>query len=267
MPLASSQSQFKARQLSHLEASLFRVPKPLGGVCLPSSSRNSVRQGDEGSSTDMIHAGLSWECATRRQASCLTSVAMKVTVNVCYVGDKAPRVAFGAHGAQATLGEGGRLSLSTKPSDTVLRLKQRVAMVEPVPFPDQAGYGRHLSGALGAATGGEGLGGAPEAVPKGSCVWLRRLEQLELDGKPLTFVVKATPAILTKQLVELLQAGVDVLGTSDQARPVSANELSMMYSHKHGATLGRKACVLMRHAQFQRVRLCLCFRGIAFMLL
>ena len=34
---------------------------------------------------------------------------------------------------------GHRLSLAVKPSDTVLRLKQRVMLVEPVSFPEQAG--------------------------------------------------------------------------------------------------------------------------------
>jgi len=53
-------------------------------------------------------------------------IPMKVIVNVCYCG------------AKVKSGDGHRLSLAVKPSDTVLRLKQRVMLVEPVSFPEQA---------------------------------------------------------------------------------------------------------------------------------
>ena len=42
-------------------------------------------------------------------------------------------------------GLGNRLSLAVKPSDTMLRLKQRVMLVEPVPFPEQAPKSKPLA--------------------------------------------------------------------------------------------------------------------------
>eukprot|EP00438_Fugacium_kawagutii_P028208 Skav200377 [mRNA] locus=scaffold2518:370861:374207:- [translate_table: standard] len=98
---------------------------------------------------------------------------MKVTVNVCYSGAKVS-------------GDGGqvRLSLAVKGSDTVSRLKQRVMLVEPMPFPDQVLL---LDGV---------------ALEES-----QRIEDLSLkEGQELRFQVTATIAAFTQQLVDLLKA-------------------------------------------------------------
>jgi len=128
-------------------------------------------------------------------------IPMKVIVNVCYCG------------AKVKSGDGHRLSLAVKPSDTVLRLKQRVMLVEPVSFPEQVllrdGATLHDS---------------------------QRLQELGLkEGEELHFNVTATIAVFVQQLVDLLEA---------QARPVPATELGMLYSHKCGGSVKHALTIL-----------------------
>eukprot|EP00435_Cladocopium_sp_Y103_P065548 s1541_g27.t1 len=107
-------------------------------------------------------------------------IPMKVIVNVRYCGAKAKVTT--ATGVKSV--DGHRLSLAVKPSDTVLRLKQRVMLVEPVSFPEQVllrdGAALHDS---------------------------QRLQELGLkEGEELHFNVTATIAAFTQQLVDLLEA-------------------------------------------------------------
>lgn len=126
---------------------------------------------------------------------------MKVIVNVCY-------------GGKVKSGEGDtRLSMVVKPSDTILRLKQRVKLVEPVPFPEQD---LQLEGA--------------------SLEDHKRIEELGLqEGQVLHFNVIATVAVFKEQLVNLLKA---------QRRAIPVPELAMLYSHKHGTTVKRALGIL-----------------------
>lgn len=126
---------------------------------------------------------------------------MKVIVNVCYCG------------AKVKSGDGHRLSLAVKPSDTVLRLKQRVMLVEPVSFPEQVllrdGATLHDN---------------------------QRLQELGLkEGEELHFNVTATIAVFAQQLVDLLEA---------QARPIPATELGMLYSHRCGGSVKHALTIL-----------------------
>ncbi|CAE7746313.1 benK [Symbiodinium sp. CCMP2592] len=97
-----------------------------------------------------------------------------------------------------------KLSLVAKPSDTVQRLKQRVTLVEPVPFPEQD---LQLDGA--------------------SLKDEQRLGDLNLrEGQVLNLTVRASETAFTDQLAQLLKA-----------RPLSAVELGLLYTHKFGATV------------------------------
>ncbi|CAL1158062.1 unnamed protein product, partial [Cladocopium goreaui] len=147
-------------------------------------------------------------------------IPMKVIVNVCYCGAKAKKTEpVERHET------GHRLSLAVKPSDTVLRLKQRVMLVEPVSFPEQAGAYADT-----------------KSIPKvKGQLWVGmagtlRLQELGLkEGEELHFNVTATIAVFVQQLVDLLEA---------QARPVPATELGMLYSHKCGGSVKHALTIL-----------------------
>ncbi|CAJ1382559.1 unnamed protein product [Effrenium voratum] len=101
-----------------------------------------------------------------------------------------------------------RLTLVVKPSDTVKRLKQRVALVEPLPFPDQE---LQLDGKT-----------------------LEDEQRLEMLGDvSLRLIVRATSRAFCIQLAELLKA-----------RAVPVVELALLYSHKHGATVKHALSIL-----------------------
>jgi len=135
-----------------------------------------------------------------RQFACLSILVesipysiMKVTVDVHFATDSKVK------GASSN-----KLSLVVKPSDTVQRLKQRVTLVEPVPFPEQD---LQL----------DGVGLKDE----------QRLGDLNLcEGQVLNLTVRASETAFTDQLAQLLKA-----------RPLSAVELGLLYTHKFGATV------------------------------
>eukprot|EP00439_Symbiodinium_sp_Y106_P031708 s4380_g3.t2 len=136
-----------------------------------------------------------------RQFACLSILVesipysiMKVTVDIHFATDSKVK---GASSNQ-------KLSLVVKPSDTVQRLKQRVTLVEPVPFPEQD---LQLDGA--------------------SLKDEQRLGDLDLhEGQVLNLTVRASETAFTDQLAQLLKA-----------RPLSAVELGLLYTHKFGATV------------------------------
>merc|ERR1719401_1659618 len=96
--------------------------------------------------------------------------------------------------------------LLVSPEDTVASVKERVAAVEPLPFPDQ-----HVLVFDGKELGDEARHLAECGV---------------VEGSSLDLVVRASEAALARQLEELLQA-----------KALAPNELSLLYSHKYGLTV------------------------------
>lgn len=96
--------------------------------------------------------------------------------------------------------------LTVGASETVASVKERLAGLQMIPFPDQDLV---MNG---------------EALPDGS-----KLMQCGVrDGAALHFVVKATGATLSQQLAELLQA-----------RDLSSDELGLLYCYKHGVAMNQ----------------------------
>lgn len=105
------------------------------------------------------------------------------------------------------------VQLAVFPEDTLANVKERVVAVEPLPFPDQQIL----------ILGGKEL--SDESL---------RLADLGVaDGSSLELVVRASEAALTKQLQELLQA-----------KALPHDELSLLYSHRHGLKVSQVLKVL-----------------------
>jgi hypothetical protein len=91
-------------------------------------------------------------------------------------------------------------------SDSACSVKERVALVQPIPFPDQD-----------LMLGGRVLKDGENLCDCGV-----------KEGASLDLVVKASEGTLVKQLTELLQA-----------RDLSCDELGMLYCYKHGASISQ----------------------------
>lgn len=99
-----------------------------------------------------------------------------------------------------------KFDLTVGPFDTIASVKDRLAGLQMIPFPDQELV---LNG---------------EVLPDGS-----KLAQCGVkEGAALEFVVKASDATLVEQLMELLQA-----------RDLSADELGLLYCYKHGVAMNQ----------------------------
>jgi hypothetical protein len=94
-----------------------------------------------------------------------------------------------------------KFDLTVRPSDTVESVKERLAGLQMIPFPDQ------------------------ELVLNGQVLSnTSKLAQCGVqDGTTLDFVIKASETTFVEQLTELLQA-----------RDLSADELGLLYCYKHG---------------------------------
>jgi hypothetical protein len=101
---------------------------------------------------------------------------------------------------------GTKFMLTCGPSDTVAGVKERLAGLQMIPFPDQD-----------LVLDGEVL---PDASKLAKCG--------VMDGASLEFVVKATAATLVEQLSDLLQA-----------RDLSTDELGLLYCYKHGVAINQ----------------------------
>lgn len=99
-----------------------------------------------------------------------------------------------------------KFHLTVGASETVASVKERLAGLQMIPFPDQDLV---MNG---------------EALPDGS----KLLQCGVRDGAALHFVVKATDATLAQQLAELLQA-----------RDLSSDELGLLYCYKHGVAMNQ----------------------------
>eukprot|EP00933_Yihiella_yeosuensis_P059028 TRINITY_DN5993_c0_g1_i1.p1 TRINITY_DN5993_c0_g1~~TRINITY_DN5993_c0_g1_i1.p1 ORF type:complete len:619 (+),score=144.99 TRINITY_DN5993_c0_g1_i1:238-2094(+) len=103
------------------------------------------------------------------------------------------------------------LKLAVKASDSVENVRQRILMVEPIPFPNQEFQldGAKLDNQL-------------------------KFGDLELeDGQNLCLVVKASEDILVKQIGELVKA-----------RPLTSTELGLLYCHQNGAKMNEALSIL-----------------------
>eukprot|EP00930_Biecheleria_cincta_P088303 TRINITY_DN77539_c0_g1_i1.p1 TRINITY_DN77539_c0_g1~~TRINITY_DN77539_c0_g1_i1.p1 ORF type:complete len:326 (+),score=81.38 TRINITY_DN77539_c0_g1_i1:164-1141(+) len=95
-----------------------------------------------------------------------------------------------------------KLTLDVKPFDSVASLKQRLALVEPIPFQQEL------------ILGDEALADQ------------QKFGDLDLkEGQQFRLQVRATEDMFGEQLAKLLQV-----------RPLSVSELGLLYCHQHGAT-------------------------------
>lgn len=109
--------------------------------------------------------------------------------------------------------------LVVSPTDTVLSVKERIADIEPTPFPEK----KLIFGNTVLADG------------------LRLADCGVKEGDSLDFVVSASEAALVQQLSELLQS-----------RAVSVDELALLYCHKHGVTIPQTLSALGQDEQLER---------------
>lgn len=118
---------------------------------------------------------------------------MKVQVSIEFVSDSK----LAAQNTTSTL------NLAVKPFDSVQSLKQRIGLVEPIPFPEQE-----------------------LKLDKKTLNDDDRFGDLGIqEGQALRLIVRASEGTLLGQLRELLKA-----------RPLSISELGLLYCHQHGAT-------------------------------
>jgi len=110
------------------------------------------------------------------------------------------------------------VELVVSPQDTVWSIKDRILTIEPTPFPDQD-----------LVLDGEVLG---DDVRLADCT--------VQDGSTLDLVIKASDEVLTQQLSELLQA-----------RAMSPEELGLLYTHRHGVTVGGALKAIGRNEQLR----------------
>jgi hypothetical protein len=103
------------------------------------------------------------------------------------------------------------LNLVANPSDTVVSLKERIAIVQNIPFPQQD-----------LAVGGKVLEGSKALADCG----------VE-EGSALDLVIRASPATLAQQLTDLLKA-----------RDLSCDELGLLYCYKYGCSFGQALAFL-----------------------
>eukprot|EP00440_Ansanella_granifera_P023599 gb/GFBE01025624.1/.p1 GENE.gb/GFBE01025624.1/~~gb/GFBE01025624.1/.p1 ORF type:complete len:615 (+),score=211.26 gb/GFBE01025624.1/:1-1845(+) len=132
---------------------------------------------------------------------------MKVQVNIEFVSDSK----LGVKNGNVT-----SLNLAVKQFDTVQSLKQRVAIVEPIPFPNQ-----------------------DLQLDDKTLDDNQRFGDLGIqDGQTLRLLVRASEKIFVDQLSELLKA-----------RPLSTAELGLLYCHQHGATVAQALTALNSEEQ------------------
>lgn len=118
---------------------------------------------------------------------------MKVQVSIEFASDSK----LAAQNTTSTL------NLAVKPFDSVQSLKQRIGLVEPIPFPDQE-----------------------LKLDKKTLSDDERFGDLGIqEGQALRLIVRASEDTLVGQLRDLLKA-----------RPLSVSELGLLYCHQHGAT-------------------------------
>jgi len=119
---------------------------------------------------------------------------MKVQVNIEYLSDSK---------LSAQNGTTSTLTLAVKPFDSVQSLKQRIGLVEPIPFPDQE-----------------------LKLDNKTLDDNERFGDLSIqEGQALRLLVRASEETFVGQLRELLKA-----------KPLSVSELALLYCHQHGAT-------------------------------
>lgn len=112
---------------------------------------------------------------------------------------------------------GSKFELTVGPADTVAAVKDRVAGMQMIPFPDQELL---MNG---------------KALPDNS-----KLAQCGVrEGSAMELVVQATEARLVEQLIELLQA-----------RDMSADELGLLYCYKYGCAVTQALKMLGVDGQF-----------------
>mmetsp|Transcript_82081 Transcript_82081/g.166171 ORF Transcript_82081/g.166171 Transcript_82081/m.166171 type:complete len:591 (+) Transcript_82081:103-1875(+) len=119
-------------------------------------------------------------------------------------------------GKQTVTSADRTLDLVVGPEDTISSLKERILMVEPVPFPDTS-----------LIFGGIVL-----------CDGQRLVDCGVKEGASLDFVVRASEKAFTQQLRELLQV-----------RALTPNELSLLYCNQYGITVSQALGALGREEQ------------------
>jgi len=117
---------------------------------------------------------------------------------------------------QSAASAGRTLDLVVGPVDTVSSLKERVLILDPIPFPDTSLI---LDGSV--------LGDGQRLVDCGV-----------KEGSSLDFVAKASEEALIQQLRELLQT-----------RALTPNELNLLYCNQHGITTSQALKALGREEQ------------------
>lgn len=103
------------------------------------------------------------------------------------------------------------LDLVANPSDTVVSLKERIVIVQNIPFPEQD-----------LVLGGKALEANKALADCG----------VE-DGSSLELLIRASFATLAQQLIDLLKA-----------RDLSCDELGLLYCYKHGCSFGQALAFL-----------------------